>query len=214
MRKIWFLLIAFVTLTAHAQEEFTHIAEGNRHFRAGNFTEAEISYRKGLLANPNSFEAAFNLGNALFRQEKYDEALHQYQRIIPNDKVSRRKLAAALHNAGNALIAQNKINESIDAYKQSLRFHPKDDETRYNLALAQHLLNNQQQPPQQQDQENQESQEQRREKKEDQSQPREQEMSRERAQQILQALMQEERETMERARKQPQPQRRGIEKDW
>lgn len=214
MRKIAFLLIAFVTLNVHAQEEFTHIAEGNRHFRAGKFTEAEISYRKGLMVNPKSFEAAFNLGNALFRQEKYAEALEQYQRVIPSDNASRKKLAAALHNAGNALIAQQKVKESIDAYKQSLRLNPKDDETRYNLAFAQHMLNNQQQPPQQQNQEDQQSQEQKQEKKQDQSQPREEEISKERAQQILQALMQEERETMEKARKQPNPVRRGTDKDW
>ena len=45
--------------------------------------------------------------------------------------------------------------KSVEAYKQSLRLNPKDDETRYNLALAQKLLHDQQN--QQNEDQNQES---------------------------------------------------------
>lgn len=214
MRINVLIIMLLSVCTLFSQEEFRYIMEGNRLFRDNQFAEAEIEFRRGLQANPNSFEAAFNLGNALFRQEKYAEALEQYQRIHTHDKASKAKIAAALHNTGNALLMQKKVKESIGAYKQSLKMNPNDNETRFNLAFAQHLLQNQEQEPQPQNNQNQPSQEQQQERKQDQSQPREEEISKERAEQILQALMQEEQQTMERARRNPRPERRGNHKDW
>jgi len=216
MRSSFLIIMAMTVLAVSAQEEYGFIREGNQHYQAKKFTEAEVAYRRGLERNPKSFEAAFNLGNALFRQEKYAEALEQFQRITPNSKASKDRLASALHNAGNALLKQQKVKESIDAYKQSLKLRPGDDETRYNLAFAQQMLRQQQQPKQQQPQDNQdqENQKKEKEKKEDQAQQKEEEISKQRAEQILQALMQEERETMEKAKKQPQTNRKGTEKDW
>lgn len=216
MRSSFLIIIAMTVITVSAQEEYGHIREGNKLYQAKKFTEAEVAYRRGLERNPKSFEAAYNLGNALFRQEKYAEALEQYQRISPDNKASKDRLASALHNAGNALLKQQKIKESIEAYKESLKLRPGDDETRYNLAFAQQMLRQQQQPKQQQpqDKQDQESQKKEKEKKEDQAQQKEEEISKQRAEQILQALMQEERETMEKAKKQPPTNRKGAEKDW
>lgn len=216
MRSSFLIIIAMTVISVSAQEEFGHIREGNKLYHDKKYTEAEVAYRRGLQSNPKSFEAAYNLGNALFRQEKFAEALEQFQSIIPDSKASKDRLASALHNAGNALLKQQKVKESIEAYKQSLKLRPGDDETRYNLAFAQQMLRQQQQPRQQQPQDNQdqESQKKEREKKEDQAQQKQEEMSKQRAEQILQALMQEERETMEKAKKQPAANRKGTEKDW
>jgi Ca-activated chloride channel homolog len=216
MKSSFLILMTLTVFAVSAQEEYGHIREGNKLYQAKKFTEAEVAYRRGLERNPKSFEAAYNLGNALFRQEKFAEALEQFQRIAPDNKASKDRLASALHNAGNALLKQQKVTESIEAYKQSLKLRPGDDETRYNLAYAQQLLKQQQQPkqPQPKDNQDQESQQKEKQKKEDQSQQKQEEMSKQRAEQILQALMQEERETMEKAKKQPQTNRKGAEKDW
>ena len=46
---------------------------------------------------------------------------------------------------GVILQSSKQLPQCIEAYKQALRNNPKDDETRYNLALAQKQLKDQQQ---------------------------------------------------------------------
>lgn len=223
MRIILFLMmIAFIAFPTFGQEEYVDVRTGNKFYKSEQYTEAEIAYRKGLLKNPKSVEATYNLGNALFKQEKYAEALEQYQKVIPTADISKTKLASALHNTGNALLMQQQIAESIEAYKKSLRINPKDDETRYNLAYAQQLLKKQDnqdkndKQDQKQDQQNQENQQNKQEKNEEEQeeQPQPSDISKDRAEQILEALMQDENDTMEKAKKQPRSSRKGADKDW
>ena len=65
-----------------AQQESPDVRRGNKEYNRENYTEAEVNYRRGLEQNSNSFEGCFNLGDALFRQEKYPEALEQYQSFV------------------------------------------------------------------------------------------------------------------------------------
>ncbi len=210
---IWIIGLTSICYPALAQEEYGPLRAGNKSYKAQKFTEAEIEYRKGLQKNKQSFDAVYNLGNALFRQQKYKEALELYQAAAPMEQESKLKRAAAFHNAGNALLLEKKVKESIEAYKQALRLNPSDDDTRYNLAFAQYLLKNQQEPPPQQQPQ---PQDQKQDQQQDQQQqpPQNDQMSKEQAEQILQALMQEEKETMEKAKKQPKATRKGTEKDW
>jgi tetratricopeptide (TPR) repeat protein len=204
-------LLAGICFPLYAQEENNQVRTGNKYYKSKKYTDAEVSYRKALQKNKLSFEANYNLGNSLFRQQKYTEALEQFQAAVPMESNSKEKLAAAYHNAGNALLMQKKVEESIEAYKKALKLNPADNDTRYNLAFAQHLLKNNQQ-----EQKNQPQQQQNKEKQQ-QSQPQPQPdeaMSKEQAEQILQALMQDEQETMEKSKKQPKATRKGTEKDW
>ena len=57
-----------------AQQEAPDVRKGNRAYNSENYTEAEVNYHRALDKNEQSFEAHFNLGDALFRQEKYPEA--------------------------------------------------------------------------------------------------------------------------------------------
>ncbi len=210
---LWMIGLVCMCVPALAQEEYGPLRAGNKNYKAQKYTEAEIEYRKGLQKNKQSFDAVYNLGNALFRQQKYKEALEMYQAATPLDQESKLKRAAAFHNAGNSLLLEKKVKESIEAYKQALRLNPKDDDTRYNLAFAQYLLKNQQQPPEQQQQQPQDQKQDQQQDQKEQPQQNDQ-MSKEQAEQILQALMQEEKETMEKAKKQPKATRKGSEKDW
>ena len=146
MKKIGcFLLMCVLTLSVWAQKESDDVRAGNKQYKKSKFTEAEIAYRKGLVRNPKSVEANFNLGNALFRQKKYSEALEKYNAAAALQAGDKKKMAATFHNVGNSLLVDNKIEESIKAYKMALKNNPKDDETRYNLAYAQLMLKKQQQ---------------------------------------------------------------------
>ncbi len=160
---------------ASAQKEMSDIWRGNKQYRDSAYTQAEISYRKGLEKNANSFEGHYNLGNSLFKQEKYPEAAQEYAKAVEQVKVTdgkvadkdKQRLSNALHNIGNAFYAQQDYQKAIMAYQQSLMLDPKDDETRYNLIKAMQMLQQQQQQQNEnQDQnENQEQQEQQQQEK-------------------------------------------------
>ena len=130
-----------------AQQESSAIRHGNRDYRHENYAEAEVDYRRGINQNENSYQAHYNLGNALFRQEKYPEAAEQYVAAAKqlDPKKDKQRLARTMHNLGNACFGQQQYDKAVAAYEQSLRLNPKDNDTRYNLAKALTMLEQQQQ---------------------------------------------------------------------
>ncbi|MDR1406611.1 MAG: tetratricopeptide repeat protein [Tannerella sp.] len=243
------LIISFLCagVTFGQKAERKHVREGNKLYGKEKYTEAEIAYRKSMDVNSRSIEGSYDLGNALYRQQKFPEAAEQYrlvidqkERLLDEDKIKNTKrIAQAYHNMGNigmntALAARNTGNidasnqeylKSIEAYKASLRLNPRDDETRYNLALAQKLLQDQQnedqQQQQQQNQQNNEDQQQQQPQDQPQKsqdeQPQNEQMSEDNAQQILDAFLQDEKDTQEKikqAQQQKQQQRRRTDKQW
>lgn len=236
MKRLFLYIILVLTPTlAMAQKEFFDVRKGNRQYNKEQYTDAEIDYRKGLDKNNNSFEAHFNLGDALFKQQKYPEAAEEYQKagalLQPkNGKYSesdKKKLAQAWHNLGNAMYAQQQYDKAVGAYKNSLMANPKDNETRYNLIKAMQMLQQQQQDQQQnqdnqdqqQDQQDQNQQQQDQQQQQDnqdqQDQPEQQpEMDREQAEQILQALQQDEQDTQDKAKRQQMQSKVKTDKDW
>ena len=152
-RYIFLMLLLFPMLSLLAQKESRNVNAGNKHYVKEKFVESEVEYRKGLEKNNSSFSANFNLGNALYRQEKYEDAAEQFNRAAALAGSDSKRIAAANHNKGNALLNAQKIDEAIDAYKEALRHNPNDHDTRYNLAYAKHMK--QQQNQQQQQQQNQ-----------------------------------------------------------
>lgn len=212
-----------------AQKEAPDIRHGNRQYNKDNFEQAEVDYRRGMEKNNNSYEAHYNTGNALFRQNKYPEAAEEFIKAaqLIDPKKDKQKAAKAYHNIGNSLFAQQQYDKAITAYQQSLRANPKDDDTRYNMVKAMQLLQQQQQQNQQnQDQQQQQQQQQQQEQQQDQQeqnqdqqqqeqqqQQDEQNMDKETAEQILQALEQDEQETQEKLQRQ-QGSKRRVEKEW
>src|SRR5690554_2408433 len=228
------LLTAAASNTA-AQEERPHVRRGVALLEQERFAEAEAEFRSALQLKPSSFEAAYNLGTALFRQEKYDEALQQLQATTPFANDDKQRLASLFHNLGNSYLFGQNIDQSIEAYKQALRHNPLDDETRYNLIAAMKLKDEQeeqeeeqqeqqeqeQQEQEQQEQEQQEQQEQEQEQQEqeqqDQQQQQQQEsegISRENAERLLQALEEDEKELLEKMNQNREKQPVRIEKNW
>ena len=226
MRILVTIISLCITSLLFAQQESGDVRRGNKQYNDSNYTEAEVHYRRALDKNQQSFEGYFNLGDALFRQEKYPEALEQYTKaercLNANDKLRKeelqKRLAATYHNMGNALYAQQQYDKAVGAYQQSLRNNPKDNDTRYNLVKAMHQLQQQQQNQQQEQQQQQQNQQQEQQQQEQQQQEQQQQqdkqqMDQETAEQILQALEQDEQETQEKLQRQ-QGKKRRVEKEW
>ena len=233
MKKFYILSMLLLAGTAHglAQDKTDrdYLRSGNKVYNDSLFIKAEVDYRKALELNPKSTDAMFNLANALLMQQKAQEAMEQYESVSKIEK-DKQKLAQIYHNMGVILQSGKQYPQCIEAYKESLRNNPKDDETRYNLALAQKLLKDQQQ-----DQQNQDQQQQQQEQKEDkqdqnkdqqeqdqkdqqqnqqQQQQNKNEMSKENAQQLLNAVMQDEKNVQDKVKKQLQIKGKKLEKDW
>ena len=226
------------TLSAQKAER-KNVREGNKLYQSEKYTEAEIAFRKSLEVNPRSTEGTYNLGNSLYKQKKFPEAAEQYQLIAgQGEKMvetpeGKARLSQVYHNMGNIFMQGKDYGKAVETYKQSLRLNPKDDETRYNLALAQKLLQDQQNQDDSQDQ-NQDKQENKDQKddqqeqqqpqpKDDQKQDKTQEqqqqneqMSKDNAQQMLDAFLQDEKNTQEKVKQaqMQQQQRRKTEKEW
>lgn len=118
------------------------VREGNDFYSQKKYTDAAVSYKKGMEQTGSYYKAAHNLGNALLEQKNYKEAIPQFELAAKSAK-SKKDKAASYHNIGNAQLAQKEFEKAIDAYKNSLRNNPSDDETRYNLALAKQKLQKQ-----------------------------------------------------------------------
>ncbi|MCD7899861.1 MAG: tetratricopeptide repeat protein [Bacteroides sp.] len=221
-----FVLIALTSVFAQKAER-DYIRKGNKAYKDSIFVDAEINYRKALDVNPQSTASMYNLGNTLANQQKFQDAMKQYEAASKIEK-DKSKLAQIYHNAGVLFHAAQDYAKAIEAYKMSLRNNPNDDETRYNLALAQKMLQEQeqQQDQQNQDEQNEQQQEQQEQEQqqdqqnqdeqneEDQQQQQENEMSKENAEQMLNALMQDEKDVQEKVQKQQAVSGGRLEKDW
>ncbi len=218
-RTLIYLLLSLLSVCLYAQQESRDVRKGNKQYEQEKYVEAEIDYRRGLEKNNEAFEAQFNLGNTLFKQEKYEPALeafqkaHQLAQLEDNDA----QMAACKHNMGNALYAMQQYDKAATAYKESLKHNPKDNETRYNYVKAMQMLQEQQQQQQNQEQkqDKQEQQEQQQQQQQQQEQQQdEQQMDKETAEQLLQALEQDEKETQEKVQEKQSNKGRSLEKDW
>ena len=199
------------------QREASDVRKGNKQYNKQDYNAAEISYRRALDTNKESYAAQYNLGEALFKQDKYPEALAAYEsaaRMLDKNK-DKEQMAKVMHNIGNCQFAQQQYDKAVAAFQESLRANPKDNDTRYNLVKAMEMLQ-QQQEQQQQNQNQQQQQEQQQEQQEQQQQQQEQEeqqMDQETAERILQALEQDEQDTQEKMERQ-QGKKRRVEKEW
>lgn len=208
-----FLLLGLVTSVYAQKEERGLIRKGNRLYKDSVYVDAEVNYRKALEVNPQSTVSMFNLGNTLLQQNKVQEAMEQYVAASRVEK-DKNNLAQIFHNMGVIFQSQKDYAKAVEAYKESLRNNPKDDETRYNLALAQKMLKDQQQNQQNQDQQQDQNQDQQQQPPQNQQQDKNQ-MSKENAEQLLNSVMQDEKDVQDKVKKQQQIIQGGrLEKDW
>jgi Ca-activated chloride channel family protein len=151
MKTLKYLLIIFLMLFSTieiaaqndtiAQQRTARkmLRQGNELYQKQQFTDASVSYQKALGSNSNYDKATYNLGNALYQNKNFKEAIPQYE-LTTKTATDKFTKAEAYHNIGNAMMESKNYQGAVDGYKNALRNNPNDDETRYNLAVAQSLL--------------------------------------------------------------------------
>ena len=226
-RPVALAVLLMAGLSAMAQTDRDYIRRGNRLMRDSTYDKAQVEYQKAIERDNTNPISHFNLGNALLYQNKAEDAMKEYETAARLEK-DKGRLAQIYHNMGVVLQAAKQFDKAVACYRNSLRNDPTNDETRYNYALSLYQLKKNQGGQDQQDQQKddqgkdekkeqeQQQQQQQDKKDEQQQQPQQQEqMSRENAEQMLNAAMQDEKATQEKIQKaQQKRQQRQLQKQW
>lgn len=232
------ITITIFSLPLIAQEDAKEIYYGNKSYKDSSYSEAAERYRLALKANPNNQKANFNLGNSLYKNALeikaskqnfvqagkkvtpdsmaalvFDEAAQSFAQVA-NTISNKDTLHQAWHNIGNCYLQKKDYTQAIDAYKKSLKYNPKDEDTRYNLAYAlKHKPK--------EDKKggggggNQNKKEEDKKDKDKNAQPKQDNISKEQAEQLLKALMNKEQKLQDkRKQKQEDGGKTTVDKDW
>jgi len=213
-----------------AQNKKSFLRDGNELYADSSFNEAEMQYRKSLEKDQDYFNASFNLADAIYKQERYEESSALFN-ALKDDAPTETDLAKVYHNLGNSLVKEQKLEEAIDAYKSSLRINPNDKDTRHNLALTHQQKKQQEKENKDENKENKDEQKEDKEggnkekekenKEQEQNQEnkeqkeKKEEMSKETAEKMLEAIQQQEKELQEELQKKKVKGKRvKVLKDW
>jgi tetratricopeptide (TPR) repeat protein len=150
--------------------------EANQALASDSFYEAEANFRRAASKSAQNNIAPYNLGNALYNRENYGEAFGQFKQAGERS-IEKSDKHKAFHNMGNVYMQQKEYKKAEEAYKEALRNNPKDEESRYNLALAKELGKNQQDNQQQNQDQKDDQEEKDQEEKEEQNQDQNQDQN-------------------------------------
>jgi Ca-activated chloride channel family protein len=237
MKNILIILSFLMSFNSFAQNKKSFLRDGNELYADSSYNEAEMQYRKSLEKDQDYFNASFNLADAVYKQERYEESSALFDALKDNAPTET-DLAKVYHNLGNSLVKEQKLEEAIEAYKNALRINPKDKDTRHNLAVTHKQKQQQEKEQENKDEKNeqekdkegenkeeekqnkeqeqsQENKEQQEEKKESKPQEKKEEMSKETAEKMLEAIQQKEKELQEELQKKKAKGKRvKVLKDW
>lgn len=146
MKSIITYILILCAAGCFAQNNNRIINKGNKAFEGKNYIAAETDYRQSASNAPATAPAAYNLGNAIYRQNLPGEAKFAYLKAIENAKTKKQK-HLAYHNLGNSFMQEKNYQAAVESYKNALRNNPADEQTRYNFALAKKMLKDNPPPP-------------------------------------------------------------------
>lgn len=186
-RILIFITLLLIPAVFFAQKERKYIRSGNDKYMASSYNNAESDYLKALDTDSLSFAANYNLGNALYKQKKYDQALSKYSyaqnltddpnqltKAFSNLGNTQMKLAEQKLSEGNMQEVMQNLQQAIESYKNALRNDPNNTAAKYNLSLAKEILKQLQQQQQNQDQQNQNQQKEEKNQGEDENKDKQQ----------------------------------------
>lgn len=164
--------------------------------------------------------AEYNLGNTIYKNKKYAEAISNYKNaaLIANTSAQKHK---AFHNLGNAYMQDKNYKLAVASYKNALKANAKDEKTRYNLALAKKLLKKYPPKPnpknknKKKNQKDKKQQDKKDNKNKEKSQPKKPSANKQRMDNVLKAISNEEKKVQEKVNaNKTKTNTTSTEKDW
>jgi len=239
MKNILFILSFLMSFNSFAQNKKSFLRDGNTLYADSSYNEAEMQYRKSLEKDQDYFNASFNLADAVYKQERYEESSALFDALKDNAPTEI-DLAQVFHNLGNSLVKEGKLDDAIAAYKNALRINPNDNETRHNLAFSKQQKQEQEekeekeenkdeqkedkegdkkkeQKDKEQDKEekNKNQEENKEDQKQNQPEEKKEDMSKEDAEKMLEAIQQQEKDLQKELQKKKfKGKRMKVLKDW
>jgi len=205
MKKLLIASGCLIYQVSFSQGEKQSIVKGNELYKKQEFSKAVDQYKKATEKNEKNPQAQYNLGNALYRTKKTEEAEKAFH--AAEDFATEKPLKSmAGYNKGVMLSKQKKLEESIIAYKQSLRNNSEDEQARENLQLALNELKKEKNKNQSQDKNKSDNQQ-------DKQPQNNSKLNKKQVEQMLNALRQEEKKLQQNQQKNKSG-GRMIAKDW
>lgn len=213
------ILLAGIANCGFAQSASHVSRQANKLYRAKKYAKAEVEYRKALQKDGKRSDISYNLARSLQAENKQEEALKVYEQAakLENNAVKR---SSSYYNAGTIYQQKKDYSKAIEAYKNALRSNPTHQKARYNLELCKQQQKQQQNNRQnkQQDKNNKNKQQQKNNQKNNNrknSSKQDNSLSKDNAQRLLNAAMQQEKATQDKLSKaMRQPSNRQLDKNW
>jgi len=201
--------LSFV-LAAHAADVGGLMRQGNGLYSRGKYDEALSRYQMAEVLEPDATAIHFNLGNALFRLGRYQEAARELELVMIDKKPERR--ANAMYNMGNVAFKAGQLDPAIKAYAGALAINPNDKQAKQNLEFCLKKKQEQQNQPDSSQQKQQQNQRQQQNQQQQQQQQPQQGMDKNQAERIVQAVEDKEKEQQKKQR--AAGGKKQVEQDW
>jgi Ca-activated chloride channel homolog len=235
---LWIIVVLLCLMSSAWASPRREVKAGNGAAKIGNAADALTHYRRALDQRADTSVVLYDVGNVLYQQGEFDKAGQAYMGSLIGPQ-SKRNQSQSFYNIGNSYFEKQKYDTAMAAYIEALKRNPTDKDAKYNLELTRRMLQQQQQQQQQQqnqqndqkdqkqqdqqqqpqdkqdqNQQNQQQQDQQAQQQQQQQAQAGQEMTKEEAERLLNALLQDEQNTLRDAKKVKAVTRAKREKDW
>lgn len=126
MFRTLFFLICTMSIMHAGWLDAWYASKAKEAYTQGDYSKASSLYQH---LDQTHDTAAYNLGNAYYKEKAYEKALEAYQHVKEPSL-----LPQTLHNIGNAYAQLHQNDKAIVAYESALKLK-EDKDTRFNLEL-------------------------------------------------------------------------------
>ena len=164
------MLLGMGTAYAQLLPERKLVRQGNEQFERRNFNNSLNRYNEALEHAPHSYEAQYNRANAYLQLKldnpqdstfSFEISNRYFEQIASNKSLTPEQRGEVLRNLGESLFMQEEYESALNAFRESLKLHPEDAETKRNYVLTKRIVDQKRkQQEQQQQQQNQDQQQQ------------------------------------------------------
>ncbi len=157
--RLWFsvfILLGSVSCFALPSEEGDKVKQGLKLMAAGDFSAALTKFRDAQIEYPSSTELHFNIGMALYKLDRYEDARGAFESATfsRNQEIEKK----ALFHTGNCFVKEGKWEKALDYFNRALQIDPQYKAAKINREFVVRTMKNQARKKKKQDKKKEEEQ--------------------------------------------------------